>query len=71
MYPNLVSDLQRKLTGSEWNLVEYYILKADSLGDDGPGDKSAREALEDAIAVAIAAGEMSVANKIHYYLRFY
>lgn len=69
-YPNLASTLYNKLTSSEWQLVSYYINKADSLGKDD-NDSKAREALQDAVAVAKANGEFNAAYKIEYYLRFY
>lgn len=70
MYSGLASELYRKLTSSEWNLVSYYIEKADDLGKSGK-DSAAREELENAIAVAASKGENNAAGKIQYYLRFY
>ena len=71
MYSRLAIELKRKLTSDEWNLVSYYILKADECGDDSTGDTVARRALEDAISVALSKGEASAARKIQEYLKFY
>ena len=70
MYPGIVSALSGKLTSSEWDLVSYYIYKAQDLGEAGK-DGEAREALKDAIAVAASKGESNTAGKIQEYLRFY
>ena len=56
MYADLVCDLQRKLTDGEWNLVAYYIEKADSLSKGG-NDSGARESLLDAVAIALSHDE--------------
>lgn len=69
-YPNLASTLKNKLTSSEWDLVSYYIEKAEDLGE-ADKDREARKTLLDAIAVAAAKGEDNAAGKIQYYLRFY
>lgn len=70
MYAHLASELCRKLTSSEWNLVSYYIEKADDLGKAGK-EQAARDEIENAIAVAASKGETNAAGKIQYYLRFY
>lgn len=70
-YPKLAETLERQLTGNEWRLVAYYILKAEEYGNDAGRESAARESLEDAIAVAMAQGELSAAKKIQYFLRFY
>lgn len=69
-YPQLARALFERLTSDEWKIVSYYILKADEYGNNGD-DRTAREALRDAIAVAAAAGESNAAGKIQYFLRFY
>lgn len=69
-YPRLADTLMRQLTASEWELVAYYILKAEDYGENGK-DSAARESLKDAIAVAAAQGESNAAGKIQYFLRFY
>lgn len=66
---NFAKELERKLTGREYNMVAYYIEKAtDAYLNDR--DSVAREALKDAVAVLLAAGEYSAASKVEYYLRF-
>ena len=66
---NIAAELERKLSGSEFSLVSYYIYKA-SEAYDAERYSVAREALLDAIAVAKAEGEYNAAGKIQYYLRF-
>ena len=66
---NIAAELERKLTGSEFNLVAYYIYKASDAYDDERYTQ-ARESLLDAIAVAQQNGEYNAAGKIQYYLRF-
>lgn len=70
-YPKLAETLERQLTDSEWQLVAYYILKAEEYGNDAESDSVARESLKDAVAVAMAQGELNAAKKIQYFLRFY
>ena len=65
---NIAAELERKLTGSEFNLVSYYIYKASEAYDEGRYS-TAREALQDAVAVAQSHGEYNAANKISYYLK--
>ena len=62
-------ELERKLTGAEYNMVAYYIEKATDLFKNDK-DYEARCALEDAVAVLQAAGEYSAAEKVRYYTRF-
>ena len=70
MFDRLVSDLSSKLTGKEWSLVSYYVLKADDLGKSGSED-AAREALQSAVDVANSKCEYNTEKKIRYYIRFY
>lgn len=70
MYQGLASELYSKLTSDEWNLVSYYIKKADELGEVGK-ESRARDELQNAVDVAKAQGEYNAAGKIEYYLRFY
>lgn len=81
MYPGLASAIEGKLSYEEWRLVACYVNKADSLGEEAESCSSdserkslesrARDALSDAVDVALAAGEESAASKIAYYKRFY
>lgn len=74
MYPGLAKELYRKLTNDEWRLVSYYINKADELGEVGK-EKEAKEALENALAVAASQKDEETREdmviKIRPYLRFY
>ena len=63
---NFARDLENKLTASEWNLVSYYVNKA-QVYYDAENYSAARESLEDAVAVALSKGEDNAANKIQYY----
>lgn len=66
---NFARELENKLTGSEWNLVAYYVNKAQDYYD-AENYSEARSSLEDAVAVALSNGEDNAANKIQYYTRF-
>lgn len=66
---NFAKDLERQLTAGEWALCGRYVSKAQELFDD-ERDAEAREALKDAVAVCVAAGENNAAGKVRYYLRF-
>jgi len=66
---NFARELERKLTGSEYNKVAYYIEKASQAYEEDRDD-IARSSLEDAVAILKADGEYSAASKVEYYLRF-
>lgn len=66
---NFSTELQRKLTWDEYSMVSYYIEKATE-AYKAERYSVAREALEDAVAIAKSKGEYNAANKIQYYIRF-
>ena len=66
---NIARELERKLTGEEYNLVSYYIEKASEAYDD-ERYSVARSSLEDAVAVLKSKGEYNAAGKVQYYIRF-
>ena len=69
-YQGLARTVEIQLTSSEWDLVAYYVLKADDLGSAGK-DAEARRALEDAIYVAKSNGEDNIVIKLDKYIGFY
>lgn len=74
MYQGLSQELERKLTADEWELVSYYIRKADDLGEAGKEDAAKRE-IENALAIATSQDDEATREdmviKIRFYLRFY
>lgn len=66
---NFANELNNKLCSDEWEIVSYYINKAQDLYNAEKYD-DARESLLDAVAVARAHGEENAAYKIAYYTRF-
>lgn len=66
---NFARELYNKLTFCEWELVSYYVEKAQDYYDQGRWS-DARESLLDAVAVCSAAKEENAAGKVQYYLRF-
>ena len=66
---NFRDQLYNKLGSDEWELVNYYINKAqDYYDNDKDGD--AKEALLDAVAICRQHNEHNAADKIYYYTRF-
>ena len=66
---NFAREIENKLTGAEWNLVSYYVMKAQDYYDDSRYSE-ARASLEDAVSVAQANDEYHAAEKVRYYIRF-
>ena len=66
---DFAKELERKLTGEEYNPIRYYIEKAT---DYYKAEKysDAKESLLDAIAICKQNGELNAAGKVQYYLRF-
>ena len=66
---NIAEQLEAKLTSEEFNMVAYFIYKA-SENYNLANYATAREALEDAVAILMSKQEYNAAEKVKYYLRF-